>query len=62
MKARENGVSKHYVEELTEETDMWKWAVKWKEKIVCITCKEEWAEQIAWALDEAHSYDPDYQR
>ena len=48
--------NKHYVEELTEEKDEWKWAVMWKEKVVCVTWKEEWADQIAWAIDEACPY------
>ena len=47
----------HYVEELTEEKDEWRWAVKWKDKVICGARKEEWANQIAWALDYAKPYE-----
>ena len=47
----------HYVEELTEEKDEWRWAVKWKDKVICVARKEEWANQIAWALDYAKPYE-----
>jgi len=50
----------HYVEKCTPHPDLpkdiWIWAVMWKEKVVCFTDKEEKAEIISWALDEANPY------
>jgi len=49
---------KHYVAEIKEEDQhiRYTWAVLWDLHVVCYAPNEEWAKQIAEALDYAKPY------
>jgi hypothetical protein len=42
---------KDMIVKIPEEKRMW--GIMWKDIVVCFTETEDWAKQIAWALDEA---------